>query len=67
MKIRGYRVDPAEIEGVLLAHPRVTGAVVTPHRDDRGAGISSPMSRASWPTPRTRRCAPISPACCRPT
>ncbi|MFY4721275.1 amino acid adenylation domain-containing protein [Streptomyces sp. LaBMicrA B280] len=36
LKIRGYRVDPAEIEGALLAHPGVTGAVVTPHTDDLG-------------------------------
>ncbi|MEU5891621.1 amino acid adenylation domain-containing protein [Streptomyces sp. NPDC047461] len=36
IKIRGYRVDPAEIEGALLTHPAVNGAVVTPHTDDRG-------------------------------
>ncbi|MFI1722349.1 amino acid adenylation domain-containing protein [Streptomyces sp. NPDC020489] len=36
IKIRGYRVDPAEIEGALLAHPAVSGAVITPHTDDRG-------------------------------
>ncbi|MYS31509.1 thioester reductase, partial [Streptomyces sp. SID7804] len=36
IKIRGYRVDPAEMEGALLAHPRVSGAVVTAHTDDRG-------------------------------
>ncbi|MFB7507560.1 amino acid adenylation domain-containing protein [Streptomyces broussonetiae] len=36
IKIRGYRVDPAEIEGALLAHPGVTGAVVTAHTDERG-------------------------------
>ncbi|MEW2619087.1 amino acid adenylation domain-containing protein [Streptomyces sp. NPDC048106] len=36
LKIRGYRVDPAEIEGALLSHPGVTGAVVTPHTDDLG-------------------------------
>ncbi|MEU9731454.1 amino acid adenylation domain-containing protein [Streptomyces sp. NPDC048002] len=36
VKIRGYRVDPAEIEGALLTHPGVTGAVITPHTDDRG-------------------------------
>lgn len=36
VKIRGHRVDPAEIEGALLAHPRVGGAVVTAHTDDRG-------------------------------
>ncbi|CAM5696751.1 MULTISPECIES: amino acid adenylation domain-containing protein [Streptomyces] len=36
LKIRGHRVDPAEIEGALLAHPDVTGAVVTAETDDRG-------------------------------
>ncbi|MET8949090.1 amino acid adenylation domain-containing protein, partial [Streptomyces sp. NPDC004542] len=36
IKIRGHRVDPAEIEGALLAHPGVTGAVVTAATDDRG-------------------------------
>ncbi|MGW0927713.1 amino acid adenylation domain-containing protein [Streptomyces sp. NPDC002644] len=36
IKIRGYRVDPAEVEGALLTHPAVSGAVVTPHTDDRG-------------------------------
>ncbi|WP_327412329.1 amino acid adenylation domain-containing protein [Streptomyces sp. NBC_01233] len=36
IKIRGYRVDPAEIEGALLTHPAVTGAVVTADTDGRG-------------------------------
>jgi D-alanine--poly(phosphoribitol) ligase subunit 1 len=35
IKIRGYRVEPAEVEGALLAHPDVRGAVVTPAIDDR--------------------------------
>ncbi|MFD2762616.1 amino acid adenylation domain-containing protein [Micromonospora eburnea] len=35
IKIRGYRVDPAEVEGVLLAHPAVTGAAVTAATDER--------------------------------
>ncbi|MBV2354038.1 amino acid adenylation domain-containing protein [Streptomyces sp. J2-1] len=35
VKIRGHRVDPAEVEGALLGHPEITGAVVTAHRDDR--------------------------------
>jgi D-alanine--poly(phosphoribitol) ligase subunit 1 len=35
-KIRGYRVDPAEIEGVLLAHPAVSGAVVSACTDGDG-------------------------------
>lgn len=36
LKIRGYRVDPAEIEGRLLTHSAVHGAVVTSATDDRG-------------------------------
>ncbi|MFJ6215462.1 amino acid adenylation domain-containing protein [Streptomyces sp. NPDC092296] len=36
IKIRGYRVDPAEIEGALLGHPRITGAAVIAETDDRG-------------------------------
>ncbi|GGX92284.1 amino acid adenylation domain-containing protein [Streptomyces minutiscleroticus] len=36
IKVRGHRVDPAEIEGALLTHPEVTGAVVTAETDDRG-------------------------------
>ena len=36
LKIRGYRVDPAEIEGRLLTHPAVGGAVVTASTDDLG-------------------------------
>lgn len=36
LKIRGYRVDPSEIEGRLLAHPGVSGAVVTSAVDERG-------------------------------
>jgi acyl-coenzyme A synthetase/AMP-(fatty) acid ligase len=36
IKIRGYRVNPAEIEGCLLSHPVVTGAAITSEQDDRG-------------------------------
>lgn len=36
IKIRGYRVDPAEIEGRLLSHPAVTGASIIPEQDGRG-------------------------------
>ncbi|MEU8263726.1 amino acid adenylation domain-containing protein [Micromonospora sp. NPDC048999] len=35
IKIRGYRVDPAEVEGVLLTHPAVTGAAVTAVTDEQ--------------------------------
>ncbi|KOV89868.1 amino acid adenylation domain-containing protein [Streptomyces sp. NRRL B-3648] len=49
IKIRGHRVDPAEIEGALLAHPEVTGAVVTAETDDRGrtwlgAHVTGPLA-----------------------
>lgn len=36
IKIRGYRVDPAEVEGALLTHARITGAAVTSDVDGRG-------------------------------
>ncbi|WP_042365803.1 amino acid adenylation domain-containing protein [Streptacidiphilus neutrinimicus] len=36
IKIRGYRVDPAEIEGALLTHDAVTGAVVISDTDTQG-------------------------------
>jgi acyl-coenzyme A synthetase/AMP-(fatty) acid ligase len=36
IKVRGYRIEPAEVEGALLTHPLVTGAVVTAATDDRG-------------------------------
>ncbi|MFE1963385.1 amino acid adenylation domain-containing protein [Streptomyces sp. NPDC059479] len=36
IKIRGHRVDPAEIEGALLTHPHITGAVVTAETDGQG-------------------------------
>ncbi|MEU5911646.1 amino acid adenylation domain-containing protein [Micromonospora sp. NPDC047527] len=36
IKIRGNRIDPAEIEGALLAHPAVAGAEVTAGTDVSG-------------------------------
>ncbi|MFF1795566.1 amino acid adenylation domain-containing protein [Kitasatospora sp. NPDC058263] len=57
LKIRGHRVDPAEIEGALLTHPDVTGAVVTAETDDRGrtwldAHVTGPL--AATPDARLR-------------
>ncbi|MDR6224079.1 non-ribosomal peptide synthetase [Desmospora profundinema] len=34
--IRGYRVEPGEIEAVLLEHPQVNDGVVCDWKDDRG-------------------------------
>jgi natural product biosynthesis luciferase-like monooxygenase protein len=38
VKIRGHRVEPAEIERVLAEHPAVREVVVTAHRARDGAG-----------------------------
>ncbi len=36
VKVRGYRIEPGEIEARLVEHPRITQAVVTIHDDGRG-------------------------------
>jgi amino acid adenylation domain-containing protein/non-ribosomal peptide synthase protein (TIGR01720 family) len=41
LKIRGFRVEPGEIETALLSHPRVTGAAVVA-RDNRLVGYLTP-------------------------
>ncbi|SCF86268.1 amino acid adenylation domain-containing protein, partial [Streptomyces sp. Ncost-T6T-2b] len=36
LKIRGFRVEPGEVEARLTAHPAIAQAVVTGHTDHRG-------------------------------
>ncbi|MFE2978607.1 amino acid adenylation domain-containing protein [Streptomyces sp. NPDC059258] len=36
LKIRGFRVEPGEVEARLTAHPAIAQAVVTGHTDPRG-------------------------------
>jgi amino acid adenylation domain-containing protein len=36
VKVRGFRVEPGEIETALMAHPRLSGAVVLAQREEAG-------------------------------
>ena len=51
IKIRGFRVEPAEIEAVLLGHPEISQAVVVPTRGQslRLAAYFVPRNQASIP------------------
>ena len=41
LKIRGFRVEPGEIETVLVDHPAVAAAVVVAHQADEGRRLAA--------------------------
>jgi len=55
LKVRGFRVEPGEIEHRLCAHPGVKEAVVVP-RDDGAGGraLVAYVIPAAWPPPTVR-------------
>jgi amino acid adenylation domain-containing protein len=36
VKVRGFRIEPGEIESAIMQHPGVVGCVVTAHQDENG-------------------------------
>ncbi|MBM9469361.1 non-ribosomal peptide synthetase [Nakamurella leprariae] len=64
LKIRGYLVEPAEIEGVLLTHPDVAEAVVVGHREPlpgTGDGAGDPADTTDQPARPARLVAYLAP------
>jgi non-ribosomal peptide synthetase component F len=65
VKVRGVRVEPAEVEAVLARHPLVADAVVVAPVDEASAGWSPSWWRATEPGRRRRSCAASRARRCR--
>jgi amino acid adenylation domain-containing protein len=56
VKVRGYRIEPGEVETVLAAHPGVRECAVGTHTDERGETslvawvVPAPHSPEFWPS-----------------
>jgi amino acid adenylation domain-containing protein len=53
LKIRGFRVEPAEVEGALLRHPGVRASAVTAHADKSGVSRLVAYIVPAGPVPAT--------------
>jgi amino acid adenylation domain-containing protein/non-ribosomal peptide synthase protein (TIGR01720 family) len=50
VKVRGYRVEPAEVEAALLAHPAVQRAAVVPSADAAGTVLAAYLVGTELPS-----------------
>ncbi len=53
IKYKAYQVAPAELEAVLLAHPAVADAAVTPSPDEEAGEVPKASSSSAARRPRT--------------